>query len=103
MIGLRRLESRADKTVDQLDPIRIRILDKTNQRPALAHTVGVAIANINCEVAALDNGHRPHRALNLAPPDQAQPTLAVASSARGADITRRDRLGGLIHEYSLAA
>jgi putative transposase len=49
------------------------------------------------------NGHRPHRALNLAPPDQAQPTLAVANSARAADITRRDRLGGLIHEYSLAA
>jgi transposase InsO family protein len=49
------------------------------------------------------NRHRPHRALNLAPPDQERPTLTVAGSARAAEITRRDRLGGLIHEYSLAA
>jgi len=49
------------------------------------------------------NEHRPHRALNLAPPDQQQARLAVANSARAANVTRRDRLGGLIHEYSLAA
>jgi putative transposase len=49
------------------------------------------------------NGHRPHRALNLMPPDPEQPTLMLASLARPGDGTRRDRLGGLIHEYSLAA
>jgi putative transposase len=49
------------------------------------------------------NGHRPHRALNLTPPDPEQPTLRLASSARPSAVTRRDRLGGLIHEYRLAA
>jgi putative transposase len=49
------------------------------------------------------NGHRPHRTLNLTPPDPAQPTLRLASSAQRAGITRQDRLGGLIHEYRLAA
>lgn len=49
------------------------------------------------------NGHRPHRALNLKPPDPEQPTLMLASLIRSGDVTRRDRLGGLIHEYSLAA
>ncbi len=49
------------------------------------------------------NGHRPHRTLNLRPPDPAHPTLQLASSARPPDLTRRDRLGGLIHEYGRAA
>jgi putative transposase len=49
------------------------------------------------------NGHRPHRALNLMPPDPEQPTLRLASSAQRGGITRQDRLGGLIHEYGLAA
>jgi len=49
------------------------------------------------------NRQRPHRALNLRPPDPEHPTLRLASSARPADVMRRDRLGGLIHEYSLAA
>jgi len=48
------------------------------------------------------NGHRPHRALNLTPPKPKRPTLRLATS--GSDrIERRDRLGGLIHEYNLAA
>ena len=49
------------------------------------------------------NRHRPHRALTLTPPNQERPTLAAASSARAAKITRQDRLGGPIHKYSLAA
>jgi putative transposase len=49
------------------------------------------------------NAHRPHRALNLMPPDREQQTLRLASSGRPGDIIRQDRLGGLIHEYSLAA
>jgi putative transposase len=50
------------------------------------------------------NHRRPHRALDLQPPD---PTAAAA--ARGdppaalAGVHRRDLLGGLIHEYQLAA
>ena len=45
------------------------------------------------------NRERPHRARNLRPP---QPTTANELAARG-PIHRRDRLGGLIHEYYQAA
>jgi putative transposase len=42
-------------------------------------------------------GHRPHRALRQNPPaGRAHPT-AETSSMR---VLRRDRLGGLIHEYA---
>ncbi len=49
------------------------------------------------------NGHRPHRSLNFTPPHPQQPTLRPASSPHPGHVERRDRLGGLIHEYSLAA
>ncbi len=48
------------------------------------------------------NGHRPHRSLNLAPPEPSAPRLNAVRPPT-APIERRDRLGGLIHEYSLAA
>jgi putative transposase len=51
-----------------------------------------------------DNRGRPHRALDLQPPE---PTASVAAargdrSARLTDVYRRDLLGGLIHENELA-
>jgi putative transposase len=48
------------------------------------------------------NAHRPHRSLNLKPPDPAVRSLRVLHSPAGV-VERRDRLGGLIHEYILAA
>lgn len=48
------------------------------------------------------NSHRPHRSLNLAPPERAA-TKIRPSAAPATGIERRDRLGGLIHEYNLAA
>jgi putative transposase len=48
------------------------------------------------------NSHRPHRSLNLKPPDPAACKLRVLCPT-SPGIERRDRLGGLIHEYSLAA
>ncbi len=48
------------------------------------------------------NGHRPHRSLNLKAPDPAARKLRVLRPPAVA-VERRDRLGGLIHEYSLAA
>src|SRR5437867_7957253 len=48
---------------------------------------------------AHDDRERPHRALALLPPDA---TNADTPASRGA-IKRRDRLGGLIHEYHSAA
>jgi transposase InsO family protein len=49
------------------------------------------------------NSHRPHRSLNLTPPHPTRDTVRIANSAEAAHIERRDRLGGLLHEYSLAA
>ncbi len=49
------------------------------------------------------NVHRPHRALNLMPPDPQRPPLRLATSSAPDHLQRRDLLGGLIHEYSLAA
>jgi putative transposase len=45
------------------------------------------------------NEHRPHRALDLLPPNSRDPTLANAAAA---SVRRRDLLGGLIHEYEAA-
>jgi transposase InsO family protein len=44
------------------------------------------------------NRQRPHRALELNPPNPPEPTLPASG-----EIQRRDRLGGLIHEYYRAA
>jgi transposase InsO family protein len=45
------------------------------------------------------NRERPHRSLELRPP---QPDERLETSPPG-EIQRRDRLGGLIHEYHRAA
>jgi transposase InsO family protein len=46
------------------------------------------------------NQRRPHRGLQLWAPDSAAPVAEVDSVP---DIQRRDLLGGLIHEYKVAA
>jgi transposase InsO family protein len=48
------------------------------------------------------NSHRPHRALGLEAPDPRPhpPPTSLPSLAR---VRRRDRLGGLIHEYDITA
>ena len=45
------------------------------------------------------NRERPHRALELRPPEPDEPR----QRSRVSEIRRRDRLGGLIHEYYRAA
>jgi hypothetical protein len=49
------------------------------------------------------HGHRPHRALALRPPRPIRPPLARATECGEARVQRRDRLGGVVHEYVLAA
>lgn len=49
------------------------------------------------------NIHRPHRSLDLAPPSPGSHNLRLVHSAPAAAVTRRNLLGGLIHEYSYAA
>jgi transposase InsO family protein len=48
------------------------------------------------------NAHRPHRTLELAPPEPRHPP-PTGTSPSAAAIRRQDRLGGLIHEYTIAA
>jgi hypothetical protein len=50
------------------------------------------------------NEQRPHRALDLRPPDsRVRPAVGADSTPRALQMNRRDLLGGLIHEYELAA
>jgi hypothetical protein len=58
------------------------------------------LAAVLSEYLAHYNGHRPHRSLGQCPPEG-----RTAARLPDADtpILRRDRLGGLIHEYELAA
>jgi transposase InsO family protein len=48
------------------------------------------------------NDHRPHRSLELAPPN-GRPAIERYPDAQPIPVKRRDRLGGLIHEYRRAA
>jgi putative transposase len=48
------------------------------------------------------NGHRPHRALRLEAPDPPA-RLTLSAEDHRALVHRRDRLGGLLHEYRRAA
>ena len=58
------------------------------------------LRSVLAEYADHYNGHRPHRALRQAPPLEPDESAVVASAGR---IVRRDRLGGLIHEYAQVA
>jgi putative transposase len=50
------------------------------------------------------NRQRPHRALDLKPPETRPPSsVAAGSQPQDLHVHRRDLLGGLIHEYELAA
>jgi hypothetical protein len=49
------------------------------------------------------NTHRPHRGLDLRPPHPALLARASVTDSHDGLVQRRDRLGGLIHEYVLAA
>ena len=58
------------------------------------------LRSVLAEYADHYNGHRPHRALGQAPPlGSAEPPI-IPGPGR---VARRDRLGGLIHEYAQAA
>jgi len=48
------------------------------------------------------NRHRPHRALGLVP-SAPEPSTSTSACDSGARVHRRDRLGGLLREYTLAS
>ena len=53
------------------------------------------------EYVAHHNTHRPHRALSQQPP--IPKPIPIRAPPNDAGVRRRDRLGGLLHEYELAA
>lgn len=48
------------------------------------------------------NAYRPHRTLDLAPPNGRR-AIASWTDAQAMVVKRRDRLGGLLHEYERVA
>jgi transposase InsO family protein len=58
------------------------------------------LRTVLAEYADHYSGHRPHRALGQAPPLGPREPVVLASAGR---VVRRDRLGGLIHEYAQVA
>jgi transposase InsO family protein len=49
------------------------------------------------------NTYRPHRSLDQTPPLSMTPAVLPNSRPDAKQLRRTDRLGGLIHEYKLAA
>jgi transposase InsO family protein len=65
-------------------------------RHQLEHILRVYVKHYNRE--------RPHRALDLKPPDSTiRSPIASVATPHAHQVNRRDLLGGLIHEYELAA
>jgi transposase InsO family protein len=65
-------------------------------RRQLEHVLGVYVRHYN--------RRRPHRSLDLEPPDTtARRSLRAQSTPHTLQVSRRDLLGGLIHEYEPAA
>jgi len=58
------------------------------------------LVSVLAEYADHYNVHRPHRAVGQVPPLGPGESVAVLSAGR---VVRRDRLGGLIHEYAQVA
>ena len=55
-----------------------------------------------CWVVDFYNDCRPHRSLGLRPPN-GRSEIESWTGAESIVVTRRDRLGGLLHEYQRAA
>jgi putative transposase len=75
----------------------------TVRREVLDRTLIVGcrqLRSVLAEYADHYNGHRPHRALGQAPPLEPSVPVVLAPPGR---VVRRDRLGGLIHEYAQVA
>jgi len=74
----------------------------TVRREVLDRMLNINAAHLRkvlSEYASHFNGHRPHRALNHASPLRALPDPVDAD----VKVIRRDRLGGLLHEYAQVA
>jgi putative transposase len=83
----------------------IRIIETPARAPKANATAERFIRTVRAECSVFAdhyNTHRPHRSLELKPPDPIACQLQIAHSPTTL-VQRRDRLGGLIHEYRTAA
>jgi hypothetical protein len=72
------------------------------RREVLDHILIVGrghLADVLAEYVAHHNSHRPHRGLGLRRPQDVKSPIPGPGPARPETITRREILGGLIHEY----
>jgi transposase InsO family protein len=78
-------------------PVAAASTNRDRPRRQLDHILRVYVRHYNRA--------RPHRALDLQPPDTKARSSAAAANSPMEDlqVRRRDLLGGLIHEYELAA
>jgi transposase InsO family protein len=77
----------------------------TIRRECLDHVIVFSERTLRLHLirfVAYYNRHRPHRSLSLVPPIPRRPPVTPAPNST-AHVDRRDRLGGLLHEYGLAA
>jgi transposase InsO family protein len=75
--------------------VRAELLDRTLVWN-LAH-----LRRVLAEYESFYNGHRPHRALGQAAPLRPLPDNVI--DLDNLRVTRRDRIGGILHEYRLTA
>jgi putative transposase len=76
------------------------------RRECLDHIIIVNECGLRRALAAYIeyyNRHPSHRVLSLAPPVPSRAAVVSAPRTSNARISRRDRLEGVIHEYSLVA
>jgi hypothetical protein len=71
-------------------------------------SLGLSASHVGAPLARMESSHQSlHQtqdASNLVPPELSeQKAHAVRSPSPTATVERRDRLGGLIHEYNIAA
>lgn len=79
---------------------QLRVLERQVARPGLGTADRALLAALRVYVSHY-NQHRPHRSLGQRPP-AARPRPVIDDGAL-ASVRRRDLLGGLLHEYELAA
>ena len=58
------------------------------------------LKHVLADFVAHYDGDRPHRALGLKPPHPTRSSVVPAAEQDEIRVERRDRLGGLVHEYS---
>ncbi len=77
------------------------VVEEMDVRPGILIVSRNHLERVLAEYVAHHNTHRPHRALGQRPP--IPKPIPIPTPPSDAHVRRRDRLGGLLHEYELAA